>query len=477
MTSSNRHKFAELHFGYIDASEEASEEPQLLIDGYYDFRDAVYGVASGRVWLILGPKGSGKTAVLENIRLTWQDRPQYFFRKWSLAGFPVNDVTQIQMGQAAGGSRSQAAWEFLLLLQIVDSLSGDEGLVTGAGFTKLVKGLRDAGFLSGDWLSQVARWTSTSVKLDAKVIGADFRFDASTITPLEISAYIREQIASVSTQSRHVVAIDGLDSFFFEANDEWTSLAGLMQALHRVNTDLSSSSLSVRVVAAVRSDVLDVLPGPEINKLKAHAVYLDWQSKGIGSANYLWHLLSRKVSATASDVKNVVSQYLNTSISIGPHSDLPEYLLDNTRLLPRDLVALMGYLQKAYKGDKNVTEASAKMAVQNYAEQYFVGEIFDNLAGVLPASRAREVNSFKDALRTAPSRFFTFQYMCEELSGELEPPEVKKLLRQMFETGGIGIKNGRYTDFVFRKVSGAGFSTRYEFMLHDALTRAWNRPW
>lgn len=67
--------------------------------------------------------------------------------------------------------------------------------------------------------------------------------------------------------------------------------------------------------------------------------------------------------------------------------------------------------------------------------------------------------------------------MTEELRGELDPAESKSLLKQMFETGGIGIKNGQHTDFVFRRTAGAGFTTRYEFMLHDALTRAWNRPW
>jgi hypothetical protein len=87
------------------------------------------------------------------------------------------------------------------------------------------------------------------------------------------------------------------------------------------------------------------------------------------------------------------------------------------------------------------------------------------------------MQSFKDALRTAPTRRFHYKTICDELSGELEPFEIKQLLRQMFETGGIGIVNRGYTDFAFRKVSGAGFTIRNKFILHDALTRAWNRPW
>ncbi|WP_211096781.1 hypothetical protein, partial [Arthrobacter echini] len=96
---------------------------------------------------------------------------------------------------------------------------------------------------------------------------------------------------------------------------------------------------------------------------------------------------------------------------------------------------------------------------------------------VLPASHARQLGNFKDALRTTPTRRFSFDYMVKELDGELTSGQIKALLKQMFETGGIGIQNGSYTDFVFRATSGGGFSTRYTFLLHDALVRAWNRPW
>jgi len=68
--------------------------------------------------------------------------------------------------------------------------------------------------------------------------------------------------------------------------------------------------------------------------------------------------------------------------------------------------------------------------------------------GVLPAGNARQVASFKDALRTAPTRLFTFQYMADELRGELDSPRIKSLLKRMFETGGIGVRNGQHTDFV-----------------------------
>jgi hypothetical protein len=475
--SSTMPKFSSLHFGHLDATQEAAEEPELLKDGYYDYRQAVQGILSGAAWLVLGPKGSGKSAVLESIRLNWDGRWSRFFTYWNLAGFPVHDVTQIQTGQSQGPSRTQAAWEFLLLLRIVETLDRDESLSSPSSFTSLIKGLKSQGLLTSNWTATIARWTGTSIKFDAKLLGIEGHIGPQTITPLEVSAYLRQQISLVATDNSHLIAIDGLDSFFFEVEDEWTSLAGLMQSVWTLNRELKEWALPLSIVVAARSDIFDMLPGPEINKLKPHTVHLDWNANGIGAQNHLWTLLSKKVAVGKPEVSNVLSQYLNRDVVIGPHRKLAEFLLDNTRLLPRDLVALMGYLQREYKGNGTVPEENAKRAVQAYAEEYFVGEIFDNLAGVLDAGYARQVASFKDALRTAPSRLFTFDYLTTELDGELETVQIKALLKQMFETGGIGIKNGKYTDFVFRKISGAGFTTRYEFMLHDALTRAWNRPW
>ncbi len=469
--------FHTLHFGQIDANQEAIDEPSLLTDGYFDYRDAAYGVKSLRTWALLGPKGSGKSAVLKHIELSWANRYDRFFTYWSLSSFPVNDVTRIETGQSAGGSRAQSVWEFLLILRLVQSLNEDQSVSAPGSFGEMSQALKRGGYLPGDWLSSVVKWTSSKLKFDAKVVGAEANFDSASITPLEVTSYLKQQISFVRTENKHVLALDGLDSFFFESNDEWNSLAGLVQAVYALNTEFRSMDLPIAVVVAVRSDIFDVLPGAEVNKLTPYATYLDWHANGIGSRNNLWNLLTAKASVARPEVRNIVTQYLGTPIAIGPHSEIPEFLLDNTRLIPRDAVALMGYLQRCYKGNKSVTELSVKRAVQLYAEEYFVGEIFDNLAGVLPSRRARELASFKDALRTVPSRIFTVNDLQVELEGELEPFEVKRLLKQMFETGGIGIHNRGYTDFMFRKVSGAGFTTRYEFMLHDALTRAWNRPW
>ena len=278
-----------------------------------------------------------------------------------------------------------------------------------------------------------------------------------------------------------MIALDGLDSFFFETEDEWSSLTGLLHAVVELNRFLRSTQIPATLVAAVRSDIFEVLPTAELNKAKAHVVHLDWSALGIGARNKLWELVGAKAAVGRPEVRELTRVYLNQPISIGPYTELAEYFLDYTRLLPRDLIALLTVAQEVHPGSSPVIQSEAREIVRRYSEEYFVGEIMNNLAGVLGPNSARKVPIFRDALRGLPTRRFTFQDVQSEVAGDLDDGETKALLRQMFETGGLGVRNssGRdeYTDFIYRRISGGGFTLRHGFLLHNALTVAWNRPW
>lgn len=461
---------------------EASDEPELLTDGFYDFREAAYGIAARQIWLLLGPKGAGKSAVLEHLRLSWSDRWDRFYTSWDLRSFPVIDVSKIQTGQSAGASRSQASWEFLLLLRVIESLFRDEDVQWAQAFGKLRDHLVRSGLLATDLKSKVIEWTKLTVAFKLPLLELGVEVASNDVGPLQLTSVFRQILERTEVRNQHLIALDGLDSFFFEAADEWNSLAGLIQALESVNRFLRTNRLPVTLVAAVRSDIFDLVPSAEKNKLKPHAAHLDWHAVGgIGAGNHLWRLVGKKVAVHRPTVKNIVSQYLSQPINIGPHTEMAEYFLDNTRLLPRDVIALLNYVKQCYRGNAKVSEAAAKTAVQRYCDEYFQGEIFDNLAGVLSRDRSHLMPVFRDALRSLPTRQFAFEDVLHETDGELERSEVRALLKRMFEVGGIGVRNysGRveHTDFAFRRVYGAAFTTQHGFLLHDALVRAWNRPW
>jgi hypothetical protein len=470
-----------VHLGRLDASDEATRDPELLLRGYLDYRESVYHMSTGLAWYILGPKGAGKSAVFEHMRLKWRDRHDRFFVAWDLRGFPVADVTQIHTGQIPGSSRTQSAWEFLLLLRVIQTLRRDHGINAPSDFHALVRELTRAGLLVDDWKLSVSRWSSNKTTFKFALGFFGLEMDNIPVGPLEVAAVLRAALESVSTTSRHVISIDGLDSFFLETSDDWSSLAGLVHAVESVNRFLDGLELPVSVVAAVRTEAFEALESTDSNKLKSHTVYLDWSPLGLASSSKLWSLVDTKVQVSQPTIKSFTATYLETDIGQGPYRRIPEYFLAHTRLLPRDLIALLTHLQEVHPGATPVTEDEAVQAVHNYAEQYFVGEVRNNIAGILQdqTNRQQKTQAFFEALKGVTSAQFTLAEIQEELEGDVSIADSKRLLRQLFEVGAIGIRTKiggvERTDFIYRKASPVAFNSRRTFLLHNSLVVAWNK--
>jgi hypothetical protein len=200
----------------------------------------------------------------------------------------------------------------------------------------------------------------------------------------ELNDAMRQTLATVFTENQHLLALDGLDTFFFEGGAGWESLSGLVDALHAVNNYLFTLDIKSSVVMTLRSDHFDALNSQNSNKLKDRTVFLDWSAGGIGAQNQLWEIVSRKAAVGRPEVTDLVLQYLGQPVTQPEFPAVSEYLLSYTRLLPRDVVAMMGHVQRVHPGSTPVSSDDAKLAAKEYAQEYFVGEMMNNLSGVLP---------------------------------------------------------------------------------------------
>lgn len=477
-------KFSELRFGRLDAHDEATNEPELLLEGFYDFESAAEEIMAGTKFVLLGTKGAGKSAVLEHLRLAAESEPNEFFSIWDLREFPIADVRNMKTGQTPGLGRTQNAWEFLLLLRIIDSLYSDQSVLESGEFQRLRQALVGAGLLVGGWKTKVLDWSKSTVKVTLPLVDVGVDVASSPVHLFHIVEVLKNVLSSLEIDNPHMVALDGLDSFFFETENQWESLAGLVQATEAINRFFRSKGLPVGIVLALRSDIYNVLSSAESNKYREYAVELDWSADGASSNSPLWELVEQKARVGSPNLPNIATTYLTRPVPVGGRkAPAADFILEYTRFLPRDLVALLKELQHVHKSGGPIPGQKVADGVKRYCDTYFEGEIFNNLAGVLPSApdTPRKVAAFRDAMRTVETRFFTFQEVEEELAGQVSTSEVTALLRQMFEVGAVGIRTGTgmgaHTDFTYRNIGGSGFTKRHGFVLHNALTRAWNRPW
>ncbi len=478
----------ELDFGQLDAKDEASRFSELLLAGYYDHREAALQVGLGNAWLLVGPKGSGKSAVFEHLALKWAGSPMQFLSIWDLGGWPVGDVSRLKTGITEGDAAVQSAWEFFLLLRLFESVAGDQGADMSSQVIDFRRALERANLLgNADLKTKFVDWTSSTAKFNVAGFGADATVRRHDVTLFQLAGQLRDAFSRITTDSRHVLAIDGLDQFFAETDVDWRSLAGLMHALQSVNLFLQSLDQKIRVVAAVRSEIFSVIPSTDSAKLLDRAIQLEWSDAGFDRTSRMWDLVNIKGIASIRDgfgtsrFSDIRDDYLATPIGIGRSNNIPEYFLSYTRMLPRDIVALLRQLQSTHPGATQVTENEAREAVRRYAEYYFVAEVINNLHGVIGTGGAAKVAAFKEALATLPSRIFNADALMRELAGVFEKEELRPLLRRMYDIGAIGIRRGSagniHTTFVFRRTEGGAFSFLADYVLHSALVVAWNIPW
>ena len=150
-------KFSDLKLGFASAEEESVSEPALLIDGYFDLNGIIKEVRYGSKFLILGYKGSGKSAISEHLKLTAQQESQLFVNTVFLGDFPYTDFKSIIKGDSEPEARYPLAWSWLLLLSLFDSFAKDEGSQSNRSgdFAKTIQTLRGLCLLPSPSLRQV----------------------------------------------------------------------------------------------------------------------------------------------------------------------------------------------------------------------------------------------------------------------------------------------------------------------------------
>src|SRR5688500_15396409 len=129
MTNESKHhnrEFRKLRFGYAEAQVESTRDPELLLSGFFEVSD-LGEVVNGERFLVLGYKGSGKSALGEHLRLRSEIDPELFVTTTSVGDFPFLEFQQIVLGREPE-SAFPTAWSWLLLVQIFASLDRDEGL-------------------------------------------------------------------------------------------------------------------------------------------------------------------------------------------------------------------------------------------------------------------------------------------------------------------------------------------------------------
>lgn len=476
--------FKKINFKYTDATEEKIFSPDLIEDCYVDIENILTRVEDPSCFLVIGPKGSGKSALASKLLLSACSDWSKFVSTDELEQFEFDLLVKTggEKGKSIGGAIS--VWQLLLLIRVIALLLKDEAFgFQNPKIVALDTALQRHGLLpSASLVSMVQQTSRRGAFLTFKTVYAELRGDSSTdsTSKLKDPAAVLEAIKEIigrcePTKSSFRLVVDGLDHPLRGGRSNAAYLADLINASRALNLYFSELNIDAKILILIRDEVLALIPDPNLAKrINDNGIALKWYDNARSPLETsLLKVVEKRAHAAGFseriDVlwKNWFNGYIDSRESTA-------FILDNTRYLPRDLISFFRELQKLSAAPP-FDRKTVLTALSNYSE-WFQQELSDALVGFVN----EEVRSEIPAILSELGRKFSFDQLSVKLKehGLEGKQSAEELGKDLFNTSWIGNvwKTSEGTDrFSFKhRKRNAAFNRNREIVVHKGLWKALN---
>lgn len=385
------------HFGAIDA-----DNDDLLLDCFED-HEAFLAVKNRARFLVVGRKGSGKTAIFKNMLQkaghdyfcfghTFSDYPWHHHDLQARVGIPDVD-------------KFTHSWKYLILLtasKIVlnfdQSLPFDhESMELMARIERFVVdtyGTRDPDVTQLFTPSKTLK-LKPHFELDWKILKAGISPESVPMGELPIivqelnTNLLKYALRCLNPQHEYFICFDQLDLGFDPSSGDYTNrLIGLLLAARDINVAAHQSGKRLFVAIFLRDDIYDTLHFEDKNKLTENFLSLiEWDTPRTDKT--LRGLMEKRFRVVLGDSPTWADVFDETKEMPG-HQTKYQHILDRTYLRPRDVIKFTNSVLRQYQsrkskesaaGDKfeNIDLNNARSEYSNYLMNELDDEIHKHL--------------------------------------------------------------------------------------------------
>lgn len=472
--------FRKINFGKADAQEEGVEYPELLIDGYYEVNNIVKQVCDTSKFLILGYKGSGKSAFSEHLKLSASDN--LCVEQQSLKDFPYKMFSKIVAGESELEYKLKVSWRWLLLVQILSSLLKDEdakqkndvhlgdltNFLTQSGIFPLIN-------MSG----LVTKTTSRTFKANLKNFSCSqtVKNENAQISFEWLIDYVKQVISNFVEMHNHYLIIDGLDDILTSREIQYLSIAALINEVKDLNLYFRKGGMPYKIIVLCRTDIFERLPDANKNKIRRDCSFIfSWYKEGEDSQKEcgLIDIINLRGRLVYRDLDDVIKKFFPNKYN---NNDIYSTLLEMTRHTPRDFLQLLKSIQE-HCDSSMVDKKAIDEGIKLYSSDYFLPEIKDEMAGYIPYDKIDPIINILSSFR---EREFSYTQFLD-LFNVLQPTDVfnaDSILNVLYDCSAIGhaypYMNGRETRVTFKyRNRHSSFNKNNRIILHKGLWKALN---
>lgn len=477
-------KFRDIEFGRIAAEYELTYSPKLIIDGFLDAYGYIDSIINSEKFLILGPKGSGKSAIGSKLELIAQEQSDICTRKYYLENFPYNRFSEVIPCREAPETKYPDNWEFILMVASLNSFIEDEGFLypnTKKAKTVL-KALFDLGLLSKKEDLSLEKIVKTTTDKNFKIDLSKLRYESSKkqekITDVKkLYDALQEIFYSIELPSKHFIIIDGLDDVLTQRDKQYKSLSALIATADRINKRLYQKDIKAKIIIMCRTDLFNKLSEPNKNKIKQNfGIILDWYQDKIDlKSTNLSKLVNLRAKVSLGEEIDVFEMFLPSDLYQGDRNKETEQVIFNyTRHLPRDIIQIFNEIQKHSGDNEKPSKSNIKYALATYSKDYFIGEIKDHLCGFL---KDEDIEKTIQLLVKVKKNRFDISQLEEIIESEdkFKSLDLNEILNFLFDSNAIGNidKETNFVTFKYRNQH-AEFNPNQNILVHYGLIKGLN---
>lgn len=350
--------------------------------------------------IVLGSKGSGKTALFEHASAHLQRQGVQTVKFSLMHDFPLERQKMFTDNNVSDVERYVLGWQYTLYLAAYLKLkeSGFLRLWQKGNFLRIWKRGEFSRLWQNLMLSRCYRrahrhdvggvlekWLGAELDASVKVKSATFSFRRSHNSILrndDMRTFV-DAMNDFALNTRYVILIDGIDPIWDDKKNEGDRIPiiqGLLQAVRKINRecdeyallraeiddngvdDVTSLSSLARVICFLRDDIFGELSFSDRNKVSAGAINLFWSQEKLqevvmSRVRYLCQADDASWENLVDNSEKMVRQQLPST-----------YLWKHTFNRPRDYIVYVACAAKIAKGDdrNKICKADIESACSQY---------------------------------------------------------------------------------------------------------------
>jgi hypothetical protein len=480
------------NFGSIDA-----DNDPLLFSCFED-HEAYRHVRDLSRFLVIGRKGSGKTAIFKQM-LALKEHNTFCFGH-TFADYPWHHhQLQAQIGVPEFDRYTQS-WKYLSLLSLAKLiLNQDQGLPYDEESMNLMASVER--FIIDSYGSRdpdVTQFFTPSkalklkphFELDWKILKAGISpeylpvKELPTIVQDVTRTLSRSLIRCLHPEHTYFICFDQLDlGLDLETNDYKNRLIGLLLAARDLNLAARPDGKSLLIVVFLRDDIYDALQFEDKNKLTENSVSrIEWDTAS--TVHTLKSLMEKRfdVLLASNDQEHVAwEDVVDETAEMSGHQTKYRHLIDRTYLRPRDMIRICNATLQQYK-QRRVKTPDSQQKIVNADVINARGDYSDYLLRELDDEIHKHVPDYKmyiALLRSLGIQSFErekFVEMCkakpEFTAGSAEGDILAALYRfsiiGFYRAGGKGLGGAEWV-FRYREPGTAFDVNASKFRVHTGL--------